>query len=214
MSTAGNPLFGSWTPPGTSGNDPSQNPFASISNPERQTTLPNSDIGSLNRQIGRANLAGQLQRDQLIPLFAQQMGGYAGPAGDFFKQLLNLGSPFYQRKQQQTFEQGSKASQDAAGQARQQIAQTGAGYTPSGVSAAAFGGMGQAEAGNQEEAFLNNLFQNEQLQSLGASGLTQLAGLFNPSQLFGNAPSGPLQPSWTEKFAQVFSSVFPKGFSK
>lgn len=114
------------------------------------------------------------------------MTASGGDAGNFFRTLMNLGSPFYQRKQQQTFEQGTKAAQDAAAQSRQALSATGAGYTPSGTGAAMFGGEAQAEAGNQEEAFLNNLFQNEQLQTAGASGLAQLAALFNPAALTGN----------------------------
>jgi len=108
-----------------------------------------------------------------------------GDASKFFKMLTDAGSPFYQRKQQQTAEQGAKAGNEQAGIARERLAASGAGYGPSGAGAAMFGGMGQAEAGNQEEAFLNNLFQNEQLQLAGAQGQAQIAGLFNPSQLTG-----------------------------
>jgi hypothetical protein len=219
VSTMPNPLFGSWNPnsgtnvpfdptsmqapPGPAGTPGSTNPFG----------FGSYGGGALRGNIGEANLQTALQRNALIPQFAKMMFGAGGTAGDFFKQLTQLGSPFYQRKQQQTFEQGSKAAQDAAGQARQRITASGAGYTPSGVGAAAFGGEAQAEAGNQEEAFLNNLFQNEQLQALGASGLSQLAALFNPNQLAtGQTEAGPPATSWTSDFANVFSSLFPKGW--
>src|SRR5258707_976159 len=97
-------------------------------------------------------------RNDLIPLFSQMMQKYGGDAGSFFKQLMDLGSPFYKQKQQQSFEQGTKAEQDAAAQSRQQVQASGTGGTPSGVGAAMFGGEAQAAAGNQEETFLNNLF--------------------------------------------------------
>ena len=147
------------------------------------------DGGALASNLAETNLQTGTYKNALLPLFSQMMTSSGGDAATFFRNLMNLGSPFYKQKQQQTAEQGAKAGQDAAGQARQQLSAAGSGYTPSGAGAAMFGGMGQAEAGNQEEAFLNNLFQNEQLQTAGASGLAQLAALFNPSQLTGQGTS-------------------------
>lgn len=220
-----NPLMGSWpNPGGANPTQPSTGPLAPppATGPGGSPAGPYNPMGfgdpTRNTAIGR-NLAGEnvlsgQYRNQLTPLFAQLMQQFGGNAGDFFKQLTNLGSPFYQRKQQQTFEQGTKAAQDAAAQSRQQLQASGAGYTPSGAGAAMFGGEAQAEAGNQEEAFLNNLFQNEQLQLAGAQGQGNLASLFNPSQLTGQASPGfqPLQsPSFFQNFQQMMSGLFGQG---
>jgi hypothetical protein len=79
-----------------------------------------------------------------------------------------------------------------------------------------FGGMGQAQAGNQEEAFLNNLFQNEILQGRGAEGMGQLASMFNPSSLLGgNVEQISRGPSAAQNFASVWGSLFqPAGARK
>jgi hypothetical protein len=215
-----NPLMGSWPNPGGANPAPSGGPLgapptqgpAGPSAPYNPMGFgdPTRNTGIMRNLAGENVLSGQY-RNQLTPLFAQLMQQYGGNAGEFFKQLMNLGSPFYQRKQQQTFEQGTKASQDAAAQSRQQLQATGQGYTPSGAGAAMFGGEAQAEAGNQEEAFLNSLFQNEQLQLAGAQGQAQLAELFNPSQLTGQTSPGfqPLQsPSFFQNFQQMMSGLF------
>lgn len=218
MSSPASPLFGSWTPPGTvpgsatpappnigvAGSTGTQNPYGQGSR----------GSGNLGYNLAETNLQTGLAKNALIPWFTQMMSGGAGPAMDFFKQLMNAGSPFYQRKQQQTFEQGSKAAQDAAGQARQAVTASGAGYGPSGVGAAMMGGMGQAEAGNQEEAFLNNLFQNEQLMTMGGQELAQLASLFNPAQLTGQQISPQIQQptgGFADSFSKIMGSIFPKG---
>jgi len=225
-----NPLMGSWPNPGganpAAGTGASGPPLPTTSPlgppPTQGTAGPSSPynplgFGDPNRNTGIArNLAGNnilsgQYRNQLTPLFAQLMAQLGGNAGNFFQQLTNLGSPFYQRKQQQSFEQGTKASQDAAAQSRQQLEASGAGYTPSGAGAAMFGGEAQAEAGNQEEAFLNNLFQNEQLQLAGAQGQAQVASMFNPSQLTGQTSPGfqdQQSPSFFQNFQQMMSGLF------
>src|SRR5262249_45109861 len=128
---------------------------------------------------------GQL-RNQMLPQFANQLFSLAGPAGDFYKQLMNLGSPYYQQKQSEGFTQGVKANEDAAAKARQQLSASGYGATPSGATAAMIGGMNQAGSQSLAEQYLQNLFQNENMQMQGAQGLGQLASLFQPGQLFGN----------------------------
>jgi hypothetical protein len=219
-----NPLTGSWPNPGGANPAPSSGPLAPppTTGPGGSPAAPYNPMGfgdptrntGISRNLAGENVLSGQYRNQLTPLFAQLMQQFGGNAGDFFKQLTNLGSPFYQRKQQQSFEQGTKASQDAAAQSRQQLQASGQGYTPSGAGAAMFGGEAQAEAGNQEEAFLNNLFQNEQLQLAGAQGQAQLAGLFNPSQLTGQASPGfqPLQsPSFFQNFQQMMNGLFGQG---
>ena len=197
MATPQNPLIGSWPgqagtnqppPPGMPGGSSLPTAPAGAGGPNTQTNpygFGTKDGGALASNLAETNVQTGLFKNKLLPLFSQMMFGAGGDAQKFFQQLTQLGSPFYQRKQQQTAEQGAKAGNDQAGMARERLQASGAGYTPSGAGAAMFGGMGQAEAGNQEEAFLNNLFQNEQLQLGGAQGLTQLASLFSPAQLTG-----------------------------
>jgi len=222
MSTMPNPLFGSWQPPGTTGAPPPlpANPAPpAIGAPAGKpgSTDPygmgSRGGGDLTANLAETNLQTGLTKNALIPYFTQLFSGATGPAVDFYKQLTNLGSPFYQRKQQASFEQGTKAAQDAAAQSRQRLQASGAGYTPSGAGAAMFGGEAQAEAGNQEEAFLNNLFQNEQMQALGAGGLSQLASLFNPSPLLTSQINPSIQqPTNTgAEWMQAASSLLPKG---
>lgn len=139
--------------------------------------------GDLGYNLAQTNLQSGLYKNQLAPLFAQMMMGTGGNAANFYNTLMNLGSPYYQQGQRASWEQGVGQSQNAAAQARQQLQASGAGYTPSGAGAAMFGGMGQAEAGNMALNYLQNLFQNEQLQAAGAGGLANLAQMFNPAQL-------------------------------
>jgi hypothetical protein len=213
MATQPNPLLGSW--PGTSGVNM---PTPGVSQGDVDYThanLPRSDK-NLRKEAGRTNIVSGRLRNLFGPEFAKLMMGYGGDAGSFYKQLTDLGSPFYERKQQKTAEQGAKAGQDEAGLARQRLTASGAGYGPSGAGAAMFGGMGQAQAGNQEEAFLNNLFQNELLQLQGAQGQAQLASLFNPTgMLGGNVEQISRGPSAAQNFATTLgalSGLFkPKG---
>lgn len=215
MSTMPNPLFGSWQPPGTVPGSPTPTSTAipppnvgtagapGTTDPYGQGSRGGGDLGF---NLAQTNLQTGLAKNALIPYFTKLFGSSSGPALDFFKQLTQLGSPFYQRKQQQTFEQGTKAAQDAAAQSRQRLQASGAGYTPSGAGAAMFGGEAQAEAGNQEEAFLNNLFQNEQLQLAGAGGLSSLASLFNPATLATSQISPQIQQP-TNTLAETLGAV-------
>jgi hypothetical protein len=161
--------------------------------------------GASNANIGENVIQQGLYRNALMPLFSQQMFGLAGPAGQYYNQLMNLGSPYYQQQQRASWENVGQQSQSAAAQARQQLMAAGAGYTPSGAAAGMFGGMGQAEAGNQAQAFLQNLFQNEQLQMAGAQGLAGLAALFNPAQLTGQTQQLPQPPPNTA--AQIMGAI-------
>jgi len=104
--------------------------------------------------------------------------------------LMNLGSPYYQQQQQAGFTQGVGQNQNAAAQAKQQLQSQGYGNTPSGANAAMIGGMAQQGSQNLAEQYLQNLFQNEAMQAQGASGISQLAGMFNPAQLLGGTSLG------------------------
>jgi hypothetical protein len=224
MSTASNPLVGAaWggqapnmfqganpiQPPGVPqmgtgsnrggsiGGGPGGNPGA-FGNP--------SGSGEINKNIGIENILAAQQKNALAPQFAQLMGQYGGQAGDFFKQLMNLGSPYYQQHQQEAFTQGVNQNQNAEAMARQQLGAQGYGATPSGANAAMLGGMQMQGAQNLSEQYLQNLFANEQMQLQGAGGLSQLAGMFNPTQLLGGTSVGAniQQPS---NFFQNMSSV-------
>lgn len=148
---------------------------------------PTSNIKDSWRNQAYLNTIQQQQRQGLIAPFANTMFGTGGAAANYYQNLMNLGSPYYQQQQRASFEQGVGQSQNAAAQARQQLSASGYGFTPSGTTAATIGEMGIGQSNTLEQAFLQNLFQNEQLQATGASGLAQLAALFNPASLFGLA---------------------------
>src|SRR5215471_14463976 len=179
-------------------------PVATWGNPANLEN-PGSNQKDNMRNEGLVNVElGQL-REQLAPIWANLMTGYAAPAASFFNTLLNLGSPYYQQKQAALFDQGVQQNQNAAAATQQQLASRGYGYTPSGVNAATIGAMNQAGGANLVQNYLNSLFQNEQLQAQGAQGLSSLAQMFNPSGLFGNVEvTGSTQgPSFAEQFGQI-----------
>lgn len=225
MSTVGNPLVGaSW---GASPMNPSL--FGNPANPSQQPAPPPtvtgppigqwgnpgnledpfSNLKDATRNAGGLNVEQGQLRNELIPMFANQMFSMAGPAGDFFKQLMNLGSPYYQQQQAAGFNQGVQQNQNAAAQAGQQLQAQGYGNTPSGANAAMIGGMNMQGSQNLSNQFLQQLFQNENLQSQGASGLSQLAALFNPQGLFGNVNiSGTTQgPSAADSISGLLKGV-------
>jgi hypothetical protein len=229
MSSSPNPLFGSWDPnagtnmpgsvPGMPGTTPVTGSSPLGNGPQAGSNLNPGGLanpwntGGIARNINLANLDTASMKNQMLPQMWDLFRKSGGDAAKFFEQLTNLGSPFYKQKQQQTAEQGAKAGNEQAGMARERLNASGAGYTPSGAGAAMFGGMGQAQAGNQEEAFLNNLFQNEQLQLAGAQGLGQMAAMFNPSQMTGQStPSQPYQaPTFASQFDQIMSGLWGPG---
>lgn len=209
MGTYMNPLTGSgWS------NQPPQNTILSGANPIQLPGLqggsatgehgsfgggaygnPGSfgDMGSassLQKNVLLNNVIAGQMKNALAPQFASLMGRYGGDAGNFFEQLMNLGSPFYKQKQSEAFTQGVGQNQNAAAMAQQQLARQGYGYSPSGANAAMIGGMNIQGGQNLAEQYLQQLFQNEQLQAGGAQGLSSLAGLFNPTQLLSGTAAG------------------------
>lgn len=181
------PPVGTWGNPGNL-----QNPGSNQKDNMRNEGLVNVQLGQL--------------REQLAPIWANLMTGYAAPAASYFNTLLNLGSPYYQQKQAALFDQGLQQNQNAAALAQQQLASRGYGYTPSGTNAAMIGAMNTAGAANLVQNFLQSLFQNEQTQLQGAHGLSGLAGMFNPSGLFGNVDvTGSTQGPNT--FAQTLEGI-------
>ncbi len=177
------------------------NPFG-LNNPWMATNV------ARNTQL--ENLQTAESRNQLIPWFTQMMSGSAGPAMDFFKQLMNLGSPYYAQQQRASLESGVNQGQNAAANANQRLNAAGYGYAPSGLQAGVLGQEATGQAQNLSQMFLQNLFQNENMQALGAQGLSQLAGMFNPSQLTGqqSSTSYQTQPTFASQFQQIMSGIF------
>lgn len=233
---ATNPLIGAgWNVQPGMGNQ-NQNMFANpLSLPPQQQ--PNTNPGGfsnptganeINRNMGLTNMMAGQQKNFLAPQFASQMGQYGQQAGNtynqvapFFRNLMNLGSPYYQQKQLEGFQQGNQQNQNAAAMARQKLNSQGLGYTPSGANAAMIGGMEQQGAQNLAEQYLQNLFQNENMQMQGAQGLgtlgqsfAGLAGMFNPTQLLGGTGIGSnvqAPPSFFQNFAQTLQALTNTG---
>jgi hypothetical protein len=117
------------------------------------------------------------------------MFGAGGQAGNLFQNYMNLGSPYYQQAQRSVWEQGTQQANNAAALARQQLSSQGYGYTPSGAEAAMIGGMGTGTAGSLAQNYLQQLFNNQQLQMNAGQSMSQLASLFNPAQFTGQPVS-------------------------
>jgi hypothetical protein len=154
--------------------------------------------GDLTYNLAGQNLITGDWRNALIPYFTQLQGGAAGPAMQYYQQLMNLGSPYYGQTQRASWEQGVGQGQNAAAAARQRINAAGYGYAPSGLEAATAGTQATATAQNLTQLFLQNLFQNEQLQAQGAQGLAGLAQLFSPTTLTGQGTNPQIQQPTNE----------------
>jgi hypothetical protein len=171
-----------------------------FSNPIQATAPPNTPnpggysnpggSGVIQNNLALENLQTGALKNQLAPQWANLMGQYGGQAGNFYGNLMNLGSPYYQQQQQSAFTQGVGQNQNAMSLAKQQLGSQGYGATPSGANAAMIGGMNMQGSQNLAEQYLQNLFQNEAMQLQGASGLAGLAQTFNPSSLLGGTSSG------------------------
>lgn len=155
------------------------------------------------------NMLGQEYKQQLSPLFAQQMFSAAQPAQSYFQNLMNLGSPYYQQHQTAAFGNALNDYSNAYAQASNQLRGQGLGFGPSGANVAMLGGMGQGFAQDAATQYLQQLFANENLQMQGAQGLGQIASLFQPASLLGGTPVSALSqnPSWTQQFGQVASGL-------
>jgi hypothetical protein len=193
----GNPLGGA---PGLPGN---------MQNPYGQGTRGG---GNQTFNLAQTNLMTGLLKNALAGPMAGMLFGAGGQAGNIFGNLANLGSPYYQQQQRATFEQGNLQNQNAAALARQQLTAQGLGYTPSGATAATIGGMAQGGAQSLSEQFLQNLFQNEQMQLAGAQGLGQVASMFNPASVLTGINPSIQQPTNTgAEWLNAVSGLLPKG---
>ena len=177
-SVPGSPsLFGAPTSPvnvpTAAGTPGSQNPYGQGSR----------GGGDQTYNLAETNLQAGLLKNFLATPFAQRMFSNADQASNFFKTLMNLGSPYYQQQQRASLEQGVNQGQNAAAQAKQQLNAAGYGAAPSGLEAATLGGVANNQANNLSQMFLQNLFQNENLQLQGAQGMAQIASMFNPASL-------------------------------
>lgn len=160
----------------------------------------------IERNLGLSNIVAAQMKNQLAPQWAKLMGQYGQNAGNFFQNLMNFGSPFYKQKQTEAFNQGVQQNQNAMGQAQQQLRSQGYGSTPSGANAAMIGGMNQQGSQNLAEQYLQNLFQNEQMQLGGAQGEAGVAQMFNPQPLLSGTGLGTgLTP--TSSFFQNFHDI-------
>jgi len=211
MATAPNPFTGSsWEAGG--GAPPSPQPpglkpdFFGMSGPGNSFNPGgfSNPKGSkeLQQNMGITNILAGQQKNALAPQFAQLMSKYGLDAGQFFEQLKNLGSPYYKQKQTEAFTQGNQQNKNAMAGAEDQMAAEGYGHTPSGANAAMIGGMEEAGAQSLAEQYLQNLFQNEQMQFAGAQGEQALAQLFNPTQLLGGTSTGMSQSTTSPSFFQ------------
>ena len=194
--------------PGPSSPNQSAGATTSLTNPGGfQNPLGSNEI---NRNMGLTNIQAGQMKNQLAPQFAALMGQYGGQAGNFFQQLMNLGSPYYQQQQQASFNNGVNQNQNAAAMAQQQLRSQGYGASPSGANAAMIGGMQMQGSQNLAQQYLQNLFQNEQMQGLGAQGLSSLASMFNPTQLLGGTSVGAdiqNQPNFFQDFSSILGSI-------
>jgi len=242
--SAQNPLgwpgaTGTNMPPSTAGSVPGgpsiagmpTSPVAPAPAPGQQGSLGTSSYGnplgnsnptaslSQNKAGNYENIITGQMRNQLIPLFAQIMTGAGGDAMSFFKQLMNLGSPYYKEQQRASLEQGVNDAQNTAAGSQQKLNAAGYGAAPSGLQAAMLGGEATGEANNLSQMYLQNLFQNENLQMGGAQGLASMAQLFNPSQLTGQQTGTQQfqQQSFAQQMQEIMSgigSLIPGGGQK
>ncbi len=118
------------------------------------------------------------------------------PLAEQLQQLLldrmNLGSPYYQERQRQAFEQVARDYDQAAGQLAAQLATQG--LAGGGSAAAAVAGLQQARSQSLAQAFLENLFQNENLQMQAAGQLPNVAAMrFNQAAGMRSLGELPLQ---------------------
>ena len=161
------------------------------------------------RNLNAQNLAGKAYSQQLAPMFAKSMFGAAQPAENYFSQLMNLGSPYYQQHQTASFGNAVNDYSNAYAQASDRLRGQGLGFGPTGANVAMLGGMGQGFAQDAASQYLQNLFQNENLQMQGAQGMAGFANLFQPGPMLGAAPVNQLSqnPSWTQQFGQVAGPI-------
>lgn len=158
--------------------------------PSNYQPIQNSPGGGMKSQITNSaylnNILGQ-QRSNIGNSMANTMFGYAAPAGGYYQNLMNLGSPYYNQQQRASFENAAQNYGNTMAQARQQAQAAGLGYGPSGANVGMMGNQATNFSQNLTQNYLQNLFQNEMLQLQGAQGLGGLAGQFNPAGILSSS---------------------------
>ncbi len=202
---------------------------ANVANPLAFSNPQGAYEGERNQAF--QNLLGGAYKQQLAPMFASSMFGAAKPTENFynqmmtqgspyFSQLMNLGSPYYAQHQTASFQNALNDYNNAYAQAANQLRGQGLGYGPTGANVAMLGGMGQGFAQDAASQYLQNLFQNENLQfqaaqantglqMQGAGGMAGLANLFQPGPLLGATPVASLgvNPTMAQNFAGITSGI-------
>jgi hypothetical protein len=100
-------------------------------------------------------------------------------AESFYTPYTQSGSPFLQNIQAAGAAQSAQQGNNAAGQFREQVGQTGLGYGPSGTMASGLAQIGSSQAASGASNYLQNLLNNEQIKFQAQQGLTsagQMAG--------------------------------------
>lgn len=139
------------------------------------------NAANANTNIAQQELADKQQVfQQLDPLYSQYLGS---------------GSPYLQNIQRQGAEQNATQYNNAAGQLRQTMGQSGLGYGPSGTTAAALGQLGGAAANQSSNTYLSNLLNNEQVKFQAAQGLTGLGNMMSGQNTVGATPQ-PVQTTF------------------
>jgi hypothetical protein len=100
----------------------------------------------------------------------------------FYTPYTKSGSPFLQNIQAAAAAQNAQQGNNAAGQFREQIGQTGLGYGPSGTTAAGLANIGSGMAASGAGNYLANLLNNEQIKFQAQQGLTSAGAMAGASQ--------------------------------
>lgn len=151
------------------------NPFAS------QQYINQADVmgqeGAQNIRTAGIPLADALQyiRQASGPLDVAQQSLFnmvpdIGTLRNTLEQFMNLGSPYYQQHQTAAMQENAQKFNDLSGQLRGTLNQAGFGASPTGLATAAQGDLARQAGQSMSQAYLQNLFQNENLQ-LSAAGM-------------------------------------------
>jgi hypothetical protein len=100
----------------------------------------------------------------------------------FYTPYTKSGSPFLQNIQAAAAGQNAQQGNNAAGQFREQMGQTGLGYGPSGSTAAGLANIGSGMAASGAGNYLANLLNNEQIKFQAAQGLNSAGAMAGASQ--------------------------------
>ena len=218
MAAQSNPLLG-WqgqTGVNVAGQLPTPLPQTTPIQQPNQAAVPTGESrGALTRAGQEENVQRGAMTNALIPQMSNAMMQTGTEAGNVFGQFANLGSPYYQQQQQASFTQDTQQAQNAAAQSRQQLGAQGYGFTPSGAEAGMLGGEAVGTAGNLSMNFLQNLFNNEQLQLQGAQGLASVASIFNPTGLATGQTSTQIYqpPTLASQLSSIMGSLSGAGAS-